>query len=116
MSGTVDFSLAIKQLLLIAHKHGHHMYHVGVIKFTHSKETEHIKGIGGGDLWGCHCNPDGCRAVIWTMCSDGTVDSLGPQSTIHQVLNTPEVEYGCGVKPGVMTKPEHFHPGTTTKH
>lgn len=115
MTGTVDYRLAIKRLLEVAGKNGHIMYRVGSIKITHSDKTEHIKGLGGGALWGCRRNhSNGCRAAIWIMCSDGTVESFGSKGTIHQALNTPEAEYGCGVKPSALTKPEHFNPGTST--
>ena len=117
MPTPVDYRLAVEHLLEVARENGHVMYRVGSIKITHSIDTEHIHGLEGGALWGCRRHSNGCRAAIWTMCSDGTVASLGPKGTIHQVLHTPPTEYDCGV-PGkpLIEEPHRFPPSSSTLH
>jgi len=114
MAEPVDFERGLLKLRRTARKHGHIMMYVGSFTIKKSKKMEHLAGQCGREMW--VCTKGDCKAAIMVICSDGTVDGLGPAGIVHRVLDTPEVSYDCGVLPNPLTKPIHIVPGTSTRH
>ena len=114
MAGTVDFTLKLRAFLREGSKHGHSLVRIpGSFTSKQSEKTEHIKGLFICAMW--VCQREDCKAAVMVMCSDGTVERLGPKGTTNSVLETAPIHYCCGEGPNPLAKPEHIIPGTGTK-